>query len=347
MDYKRSKFYGLAETIPTLMLPLVLIDTNILLRETLRVSLGESSALLEQLKGNAVRFVIPRHVVTEFFEEDKLQRITERRGSAPEMRRTFIELFAPFLTVLSVDDAWLQHGLQVPDADDQPLATLTEILEPDAVLSDDQKHLAKLNISSKSADVLFALRWGQNELCLTLTIQHTITISSVVISTSGTALFDVAKRIPTWVWAFGVGAMLGALAHPTSRKWMSDQLHDLPKKLTPLAQSLSRELNQFALEYGTVKLNAQLAEPEIEKAKPNILKAKTEVGMAIRILARARQPLSIEQIRQRMGQETESDVKRTQRLAEALAVHPLVKRLKPGQWVLNGVPASQLLEHLK
>jgi predicted nucleic acid-binding protein len=341
-SYTRSEAYKVAEFLRLSSMPIVLVDTNILLKEVRRVCEGKTSTFLQQLEAQSVRFVVPRHVIDEFFEEDKLQKLSTLSVSPAQMKQTFMERFATYLTVLKVDDSLLEQGLEIPDVDDRPFAALTEILEPDAAFSED-KHLSGLNTTGKTGDALFALRWGQNKICVAVAYSSGLGVTALTLEASHKAATDLMKRVPREVWLVGLLAAAAVLFHPTSRHWLVQQGKSLQTKIAPLweeAKNLSAQMVEGTL---VIEHNAQLAKPIRKSLKPKVIAPKTLVGKAVWVLARERYPLNLQDLCQKIASKDWTP-QVMGRLAGALRQHSLARETEDGRWVLNGISAKDYVE---
>jgi predicted nucleic acid-binding protein len=344
--YSRSEAYKVAEFLRLSSMPIVLVDTNILLKEVRRVCEGKTSTFFQQLEAQSVRFVAPRHVIDEFFEEDKLQKLSTSNVSPAQMKQTFMERFATHLTVLTVDDSLLEHGLEIPDVDDRPFAALIEILEPDAAFSED-KHLSELNTTANTGDALFALRWGQNKICVAVAYSSGLGVTALTLEASHKAATDLVKRVPREVWVVGFLAAAAVLIHPTSRNWLVQQGKSLLPKMAPFweeAKNLSAQIVEGTL---VIEHNAQLAKPIRKSLKPKVIAPKTLVGKAIWVLARERYPLNLKDLCRKINAKDWTP-QVVGRLAGVLRQHSLARETEDGRWVLNGMSAEEYVEsHLK
>lgn len=353
--YTHSSLIGIVQFSMPLrppLLPVVVIDTNRLLPFVRDVALGKNSAFLRFTAFRWVNVFVAPHVAAEVLEEDKLERFSTSAVSPDQLRQTFLERFAPHLHVLDAPHGNDRAG--VADADDVPLAWLTELIAPDATLSRD-KHLTKSGLATPNdvPELLMGLSWssGQQSVMISLAFAGHISIELPLRAALDAGSSWWNNRTPlqrNLVFAAGTTVALGLtilIALPQGRAWLTNQIEHVRPTLDRIGNNVGEAISYFAGEYQILGENVTAAQPILDAARPRLEDPENEFDAAIRVLARALVPRSIAELRGDLMALGYGDLVGTERaLAARLRSSGLVRHIDGQGWTLRTITVEAYLK---
>ncbi len=336
----------------------VIVDTNILLtdlKHSLRVR--SLTALVEAARIGVLKVFASMTVRDEVWEKLGVEKVTRKLKIDPvEARQRWKRGYLPWITFLDPTGLPLQSarvkGLLKRDPDDVPTGQLIELLQPDVVFCFDKDlgafevlaegwihvAIAYRDISRREGTVTSIAMTG------TLVIRGTVAgvqISFEALEQVHAILERIDKKI-LWCLLLVVGvAAVVAVAHPSSRRWLSEQGQMLVSGVKGGVSSLGERIDEVAEIVAVVEQAAGEAKLVLEEQGPRALTPPRGLReYAARALARSRGPLSLPEPMECMkdaGYQTHA--KQPQRsLSQMLHTHPQLFYVEERRWSLKSHP---------
>lgn len=288
----------------------VVLDANVIIRDVLRyLRTGRPTGILLAARIGFIRFFCSTDVHAEVLEH--LGGVASRHGTSDEAMEAWRRQYAPLFTFLDPSgiDVLSTRALRVGqiDPEDVPTAKVTDLVRAHTVLSEDHslssygsagRNWTQLAVAYRDQSIgqaaFVSVRFGE-------TVTFSLAVSSLEAVIARLRKIDV--RILIGIGAGVAAAVLIAIAHPISRKWIKEQFEavgawagdHLAGPLSEIVDALSQlnQQGQIASQF--------LKDNELVHESPNVafeyvmeVMAQTYAALTAREISRRMQDLGYE-----------------------------------------------------